>query len=136
MATHEMVFLFLSNLCILSICTQAPSQVTGVSLSKAVRQGRPSLRVTWTALQSDVTISRYQVQLRLSGTAMWGYQAIAAHPANYTILPALDPGTEYNVRVRAVSAAGEGEWSEVQSERTFNGEHQVSICYIFLSMTC
>ncbi len=38
------------------------------------------------------------------------------------LLPALLPGTEYSVRVRVVSAAGEGEWSEVQTETTYNSE--------------
>ena len=108
---------------------QAPSQVTGVSLSKVLREGRPSLRVNWAAPQSDLTVSRYLVQLRKSGTTVWGTQVeiTGSPPATATILPGLDAGTEYDVRVRAVSAAGEGEWSEVQRERTFNGEHQVSI---------
>ena len=39
-----------------------------------------------------------------------------------TLLPALLPGTEYNVRMRAVSSAGEGEWSEVLTETTYNSE--------------
>ena len=43
-------------------------------------------------------------------------------PATFTIVTALDAGTEYNVRVRAVSAVGAGEWSVEQTERTFNSE--------------
>ena len=119
--------MFLSILCILSICVQAPSQVTGVSLSKVVRQGRPTLRVSWTAPQSDVTISEYQVQYRRSGNTFWSTQVTATPPDTNTTLPALDAGTEYDVRVRARSAAGEGEWSEVQTERTFNSEHMLYI---------
>ena len=106
---------------------QAPSQVTGVSLSKEMRNGKPSLRVNWIAPQSDVTISEYRVQYRRSGTTAWGSQVTAAPPATSAYLLALDAGTEYDVRVRAVSAAREGEWSEVQTERTFNSEHRVSI---------
>ena len=109
---------------------QAPFQVTGVSLSKEVRNGRPSLRVNWIAPQSNVTISAYYVQYRRSGTTVWGDQVTATPPVTSTTLPGLHAGTEYGVRVRARSAAGEGEWSEVQTERTFNSEHRVSI-YVY-----
>ena len=101
--------------------------MTGVSLSKEVRQGRPSLRVSWTAPQSDVTISEYHVQYRRSGITVWSGQTIAVHPTTDAILPALDAGTDYDVQVRARSAAGDGQWSEVQTERTFNSEHMLYI---------
>ena len=83
-----------------------PSQVTGVSLSKAVRSGLPALRVTWTAPQSDLTISRYKVQYRRSRDAEWGSEItiLGSPPPTSTILTGLDAGTEYSVRVRAVSA--------------------------------
>ena len=90
---------------------RAPSQVTGVSLSKAVRLGRAILRVTWTAPQSDVAISQYQVQYRRNGTSSWGSQTIisGSPPATSAILTTLDAGTEYNIRVRAVSELGAGD---------------------------
>ena len=95
-----------------------PSQVTGVSLSKAVRSGLPALRVTWTAPQSDLTISQYKVQYR-----RWDEITISGSPPlTSTILTGLDAGTEYNVRVRAVSAGGSGNWSVVQTERTNRSE--------------
>ena len=56
---------------------------------------------------------------------MWGTQTGAAPPVTSILLPALDAGTEYDVRVRAVSAAEAGDWSEVQSERTFNSEQYI-----------
>ena len=37
-------------------------QKSQVTLSKAFREGRPSLLVTWTPPQSDLNISQYQVQ--------------------------------------------------------------------------
>ena len=100
---------------------QAPSQVTGVSLSKAVRMGKAILLVTWTIPQSDVAISQYQVQYRRNGTTSWGSQLTmsGSPPATSAILTRLDAGTEYNVRVRAESAVGAGEWSVEQTERTF-----------------
>ena len=39
-----------------------------------------------------------------------------------TILIGLDVGTEFNVRVRAVSAVGAGMWSVEQTERTFDSK--------------
>ena len=88
--------------------------------------------VHWTAPQSDVTISAYIVEHRKSGAAAWGTQAsiTGSPPETSTQLPGLDAGTEYNVRVRAKSAAGEGEWSEVQTERTFNSK-----CICIISVT-
>ena len=111
-------------------CLQAPSQVTGVFLSKAVRQGRAILRVTWTTPQSNVTISQYLVQYRRNGTTFWSIQVYisGSPPATSAILTRLDAGTEYNVRVRAVSAAGAGEWSVEQTERTFESE---LLCIIY-----
>ena len=99
--------------------------MTGVSLSKALRQGRPTLRVDWIAPQSDVTISEYHVQYRRSGTFSWGTQATTAPTLTSTTLTALNASTELDVRVRARSAVGNGEWSEMQTERTYSSEHNI-----------
>ena len=101
-----------------------PSQVTGVSLSKVVGLRQPALRVTWTAPQSDRTISRYKVQYRRSGDALWGSEKTisGSPPPTSTILTGLDAGIEYSVRVRAVSGVGPGNWSVVQTERTDRSE--------------
>ena len=101
-----------------------PSQVTGVSLSKAVRLRQPALRVTWTAPQSDVTISQYKVQYRRSRDAYWGSEItiFGSPPPTSTILTGLDAGIEYSVRVIAVSAVGPGNWSVVQTERVDRSE--------------
>ena len=104
----------------------APSRITNVTVSKGVRQGEPILWVTWTAPQSDVTISQYQVQYRKSGTTVWS-QVI--RPSTTATLDHVLPGTAYNVRVRAQSAAGDGEWSEVHTETTYNRE--CKCCYQF-----
>ena len=117
----SLIFLHTHNL-------QAPSQVTGVSLYKEVRQGRPSLRVTWTAPQSDVDISEYLMQYKRNETTLWGYQITISAPTTSAYLSRLYTGTEYDVRVRAVSAAGEGEWSEELTERTFAGEYSTTLC--------
>ena len=117
---------------------QVPPKATGVFVSKAVKDGNPSLRVTWTALQNVANISRYHVDYRRNGELNWGTRVSTQPYSTSTLLPALLPGTEYNVRMRAVSAAGEGEWSEVLTETTFSSKfshlhfqlchHSVTFC--------
>ena len=110
---------------------QVPSQVTGLSLFKEVVSGAPALRVTWTTPQSDVNISQYKVQHRRNGTTPWGseFTFSGSPPVTSAILTRLDIGTEYNVRVRAVSAVGDGMWSLLQTERTY-------MCEIIYYATC
>ena len=112
---------------------QVPPKVTGVSVSKDTKNRKPSLRVTWTALQNVANLSEYCVQYRRSGES-WGNTSTESVQPNSTstLLLALLPGTEYNVRVKAVSAAGEGEWSEVHTEATYNSEFihlHVQLCH-------
>ena len=87
-----------------------------------MKDGNPSLRVTWTALQNVANLSEYQVDHRRNGELNWDHRVSAQPYSTSTLLRDLLPGTEYNVRVRAVSAAGEGEWSEVHTETTFDSE--------------
>ena len=119
---------------------QVPLKVTGVSVTKAVKQGKPTLRVTWTAVQNVANLSKYHVEYRRNGKSNWGNRASRQPYITSILLPALLPGTEYNVRMRAVSAAGEGEWSEVHTETTFDSEFNhlhVYLCYhvIFCNIT-
>ena len=116
-----------------------PSQITDVAVSKDVRGGKPILRVTWTAPQSNASISEYQVQYKVNGTAWWSNQVTERYTS--AILNQVTAGTAYNVRVRAESAAGDGEWSEVHTETTYNSEFKYSCqlhirsCYMALSKT-
>ena len=105
----------------------APSQVTGVSLFKAVRHGKPSLRVNWTVPQSDVNVSKYQVQYKRYVATFWGSQVTTVPPATSTLLPPLHAGTEYQVRVRAKAGNTSGMWSVEMNERTFDSEYPASI---------
>ena len=103
---------------------RAPSQVTGLSLFKALLVRLPALRATWTTPQSDEPISQYILQYRINGTTFWGslHTIPGPSPQNSTILTRLAAGTEYNVRVRAESVVGAGNWSAVQTERTYMSE--------------
>ena len=95
--------------------------MTGVVLSKARRSGKPALSVTWTTPQSNVTIPRYQVEYR-NGTNWTAVSPVSPDSATSTLLEALDAGTVYEVRIRAVSAIGNGPWSRVESETTYKSE--------------
>ena len=120
---------------------QVPPKVTGVSVFKAVTEDvknrKPTLRVTWTALQNVASLSYYCVQYRRSGESWGDTSTVIVQPnSTTTLLPALLPGTEYNVRVKAVSAAGDGEWSEVHTETTYNSEFihlHVQLCHPVIS---
>ena len=94
-----------------------------MAVSKATRSKKPSLRLTWTTPQSDVTISQYQVQYRKQGSSFWRkVNPVSPGSATSTLLEVLDAGTVYEVRIRAVSAIGNGTWSGVESETTYMSE--------------
>ena len=133
MCTHYICirgFIIKESVILISLTLTVPSRVSGVSVTRTVKSGTSALRVNWTTPQSDVNISQYLVQYRRSGTTFWSSQVTisGSPPATSTILTGLDAGTEYNVRVRAESAAGDGEWSVEQTERTFDSE---PLCIIY-----
>ena len=134
MCTHYICirgFIIKENVILISLALTVPSRVSGVSVTKTVESGTSALIVNWTTPQSDVAISRYQVQYRRSGTTFWSSQVTisGSPPATSTILTGLDAGTEYNIRVRAVSELGDGKWSVEQTERTFDSE---LLCIIYI----
>ena len=96
--------------------------MTGVDVSKATRLGQPALSVTWTTPKSELTISKYQVQYRRSGTNWRAVNLVSPGSTTSTLLEDLDAGTVYKVRIRAVSAIGNGRWSRVESETTYMSE--------------
>ena len=113
--------------------------MTDVAVSKAIRSEKTALSVTWTTPQSDVHISQYNLQYRIHGTTIWGNQVTisGSSPQNSTFLTRLRAGTEYDIRMRALSAVGAGNWSAVQTERTYTSEFfsmipQPSGAYMFL----
>ena len=100
----------------------------------------PALRVTWTPPQSDMAISHYQVEYRRSGTASWSSATPSSvvPPATSTILSGLDAGTDYSVRVRAVSEIGAGQWSAEQTEKTTCSKccHYLMLCSGQCTLCC
>ena len=129
--TVKKKYVFICCTAIVYIYIPAPSQVIGVALFKAVRNGSPSLSVTWTAPQDHEAISQYQVQYRITGTTGWGDVVTMQPNSTSILLPKLYAATKYDVRVRALSIIENGEWSAVQTERTyFDGE------FLHFSVSC
>ena len=115
----------LENICIfypsyICISLTVPSRISTISLTKTMlKRYKPSLTVTWTEPQSELVISKYQVEYRKSKDTQWIPGPILSRSMTFTNLPALTAGTEYDVRVRAESAVGVGNGSAVQTERTY-----------------
>ena len=93
-----------------------------MKVSKATSSGKPALRVTWTTPQSDVTISQYQVEYKKRSTDWRTANPVSPGSTTSTLLEALDAGTVYEARIRAVSAIGNGTWSRVEAETTYKSE--------------
>ena len=97
----------------------APGQVVGLALSSSVTNNQPSLSVSWTTVQHDLSL-QYQVDYRVSGSTTWS--TVSPNPTSTsTTLENLQLGTTYEVRVRAVSDVGNGTWSDTSSETTVDG---------------
>ena len=80
------------------------------------------LFVSWKAPQSDCDITSYKVQYKISSDTSWSTPLGSVRPPlrRYD-LRGLSPKTNYNVQVRAVSKAGNGEWSDVRQATTLGG---------------
>ena len=136
------MYVYVNNCCFINCYFKSlhfplvPSRITNVTVSKDVtQQGELRLKVNWTAPQNDVNISQYQVQYKSNGTALWSNQVTRKPSVTTATLGetnALLPGTAYNVRVRAQSDAGDGEWSEVHTETTYNSEFKINAVISFL----
>ena len=96
--------------------------------------GQPALHVTWTAPESDLPILRYKVEYEKSGTFRSSESTTSGSPPATSItLTGLATGTEYSVKVRAVSALGDGEWSTVQTERAYDSEFFSNIIVTYVA---
>ena len=105
-------------ICYNYISATAPSTISKISLAIIVKGMQQVLFVNWTTPQSDVAIFQYHVQYT-NETLSW---TNASTSAVFAILTGVNADTNYSVRVRAVSAVGNGSWSKVQTVRTYNCE--------------
>ena len=101
----------------MDILCSVPSQVGPPVLTKAVSSGRPALRVTWTAPSSERPITKYQVQYGIQGT-FWSTKNVSSRSIT---LEGLSAGTVYDIRVRAVSDVGAGQYGRKSTKTTYRG---------------
>ena len=88
-----------------------PDQVLNLTVQPSeLSNGLISLTVTWDEPHSDVTITRYESNYRIQSTGSW--RGGLAQPAanRQCVLRDLMSGVNYEVRMRAVSAIGTGEY--------------------------
>lgn len=94
----------------LSIATwstsSVPSQVTGLSVTST---GDGTIDLSWTAPSSDETITDYSVEYTPSGGS--ASTVLVGSAATTYQLTGLTNGTEYTIRVAAISSVGTGSYS-------------------------
>ena len=77
--------------------------------------------VSWRAPQSDCKITSYEVQYKISSDTSWSTPPVSTSRSMRHDWRGLSPNTSYDARVRAVSAAGKGAWSDVGQVMTPGG---------------
>ena len=99
----------------------APAAIRTPLVSRIVYGGKPGLSVYWAQPESDHPITHYIVEYKEYTSAEWTSQTI--DPTKRTAMVYnLKPGTNYNIRVSAVSDLGSGR-SSASNKRTFRGKH-------------
>ena len=79
--------------------------------------------MSWSRPQSDATITRYEVQYRVSNAGSWATVRVTGANTLTATLTTLVPGIRYDIQVRAVSAVGNGAYSSVQTKKLDRGEY-------------
>ena len=80
------------------------------------------MKVSWSRPQSDATITRYEVQYRVSPSGSWATVRVTGASSLTTTLTTLTAGRRYDVQVRAVSSVGNGAYSRVQTQLLNQGK--------------
>ena len=105
----------------------APKEVLKLTVRRTVITHQPALSISWTVPQSDSPIKYYDLEYKSVNQSGWDYQATTISSIK---LVNLQPGVLYNIRVRAVSALGNGIWSKVFQETTFSSMCMLSTAYV------
>ena len=88
-----------------------PDQVLNLAVQPSKSSnGRISLTVTWDKPHSDVDIARYEVSYRIQSTGRWSGGFSRAPTNRQHVYMNLMSGVNYEVRVRAWSWIGFGEY--------------------------
>ena len=115
-----------------------PSKVQGVTVTRAVQDSSPALRVSWSAVSgSGITYTVCYSTTRGSQSdppsgANCGTSGITG---TSTTLGSLSGGTTYYIWVAAVSSGGQGPYSDRGQERTYQGEQSQGNYLIPLAYT-
>ncbi|MCY4481703.1 MAG: fibronectin type III domain-containing protein [Spirochaetaceae bacterium] len=73
--------------------------------------GPTTVTVTWSEPDTDLTISGYKLRWRPSHRTEWIEQRDIASTDTSVDISGLEPGTEYEVQLRATFTTGDGAWS-------------------------
>ena len=99
-----------------------PAQVTGLTLTPGAATGlnTTSMGLSWTAPApgSAGTIDDYLIEYKMSSTGTWSTWSHTASNAASATITGLQQGTNYDVRVSAISVNGTGTASSVVTKST------------------
>ena len=101
-----------SFIILISSCTPTvPDRVPNLAVQPSKPNfDRISLTVTWDEPHSDVNITRYQSNYGIQSTRDWKDGSSQPATNRQRVFRYLKSGLDYEVRVRAVSAIGHGEY--------------------------
>ena len=90
-----------------------PEKPAAPTVVVPVSSGHTTLSVSWTApVNNGPAITDYDLRYRISGETDWTDAASVSGSATSTTLSGLQPGTTYQIQVRAQNRRGESPWSD------------------------
>ena len=94
--------------------------MSNIQFTQTVSNGMINLQVTWDKPNSDRPIQYYEVQYRKQGVSSW--TSVTPNPTTrQATIRNVDKGSVYDVRVKAVSDVGSGQWGSATSQMTYGG---------------
>jgi hypothetical protein len=98
------------------VLNTVPSAVTIPSVAQAVTSGSPTFTVSWSKPRSDLPITSYDIRYKVSNTGSWTTVRVTGANSLNVNVTLIMVDRSYDVRVRAVSSAGNGAYSNVQTQ--------------------
>ena len=96
-----------------------PEKPAAPTVVVPVSSGHTMLSVSWTApVNNGPAITDYDLRYRISGETDWTDAASVSGSATSTTLSGLQPGTAYQIQVRAQNRRGESPWSDSGTRKT------------------
>ena len=108
--------------------------MSNIQITQTVSNRMVNLQFTWNQPTSDRSIQHYEVQYRKQGVFSW--TSVTTNPTTrQATIRNVDKGSVYNVRVRAVSDVGSGQWRSTTSQRTYMGMNKIPSKCLFTDYT-